>query len=287
MTNTAQAIYAVPDAEQAGAIVYWRLSGTINAAQLEEAWQNANLALELLPETPSPEAALRRAVYEQKERRRLARKLPNGKGWALVNELVDGDDLEYEISIRVFLNKVGQVEFEMPEDVRPEEQQMCTQIEASFYQHLDELSAADVSAWLVGFSAKCSAVSLRERGGIYFVPRQNLAYWRSAYKAIQSVSGHSCYEIPALKSDEAVDAILDAVTREAQAAAEAMAEELASGDLQSRALANREERCTSMLAKLKQYEDLLGRSMGAITDRVGDLKAEIATAALATMGDLG
>jgi len=283
MSHTNPEIYAVPDAERAGAIVYWRLSGTVDALKLTEAWQDAGLADALLPETPTPDAALRRAVYEQKARRRLVRKLPNGKGWAIVEEKIEGDDLAYAVGLRVTLNKIGRVALHADEDKSDlaSVQVIGGEIVNAFDQHLDHFSASDISAWLVHFAAKCGAVSLRERGGIYFVPRDTLPYWRKAVAAIASASDHSCYEIPALKSDEAVDAILDAVMREAQSATDAMADELETGELQARALCNREEQCTAILAKLKQYEALLGRNMGTLTARVDDLKADIAIAALA------
>ncbi|MHA1573353.1 MAG: DUF6744 family protein [Alphaproteobacteria bacterium] len=285
MTPQQQAIYAVPDAEQAGAIVYWRLSGAVDAVRLTESWSEAGLAEAMLPETPTPEAALRRAVYEQKSRRRLVRKLPNGKGWAIVDERVEGDDLKYDTGIRVFLNKIGQAAFAFDENNEERAAIVCGQIAFAFNKHLDEFTATDISSWLVRFASKCGAVSLRERGGIYFVPRTTIEHWRLAVNAIKLASDHHCYEIPALKSSDAVDAILDAVVREAQAATDEMQEEMSKGDLQSRALINRSDRCDQVLAKLKQYEDLLGANLGEIAERVDDLKADITIATLANSGE--
>jgi len=289
-----QQIFAVPDAEQAGAIVYWRLAGTVDAARLTESWLEAGLAESMLPETPTPDAALRRAVYEQKARRRLVRKLPSGKGWAIVSESVATGELKYSVDIRVFLNKIGRIKFEIPETPECDEDEhtgrranldaICQQVEGAYYQHLDEFTASDISAWLVRFATKCGAVSLRERGGIYFVPRTTIGSWRLAVGAVKLASAHHCYEIPALKSSDAVDAILDAVVREAQAATDEIQEEMGKGDLQSRALINRAERCDSMLSKLKQYEDLLGANLGEIAKRVDDLKADITIATLANSG---
>ena len=297
MQTPQQQILAVPDAEQAGAIVYWRLSGIVNADRLTECWLEAGLPESMLPETPTPDAALRRAVYEQKARRRLVRKLPTGKGWAIVNESVENDKLKYTVDIRVYLNKIGRVQFEIPNEEKlaaekitgtasalDRHRAICQQVEGAYYEHLDEFTASDISAWLVRLADKYSAVSLRERGGIYFVPRTTIDSWRRVVSAIRQASAHHCYEIPALKSSDAVDAILDAVVREAQSETDAMQEEMSKGDLQSRALINRSERCDSMLAKLKEYETLLGANLGEIAKRVDDLKADITIATLANSG---
>ncbi len=92
------------------------------------------------------------------------------------------------------------------------------------------------------------------------------------------------FEVPALKSSEAVDAILDAIATEAKDEI-AKLEAALENDMGKRGLHNRSERAGAMLEKLKAYEALLGKGVETIGQRLVDLQIELSTAALAAGGD--
>lgn len=277
-TQQVQGIVAVTESmETAGAIVWWRLSGSTDGYALRKAWDEAGLPEELVPELPSAEKALRRAVMEQRERRRLVRPLEGTKGWAIVDESATGEDLDYSIAIRVTVNKIGHA------DVEPAGATGADEIKVAYNRHLEQLAQTDISTWLVGLAARVRAVALRDTGGVYFIPREQLALWRLMAGALSAASDHRVFEVPALKSDEAVEAVLDAVAREAEAAAQVMEEELEKESLGERALRTRTERCGAIEEKLQTYEKLLGTSLDALHDRLESLRANLAVAALAVM----
>lgn len=267
-------------ADEAGAVVYWSLSGDTSMDELEKVWNAANLDTKLLPDTPTPERALRRALNEQRQQRRLVR--PHKGGWALVDETAD-DKLEYKQLLHASINKIGHLEIT---DTLLEAQELEDNITVAFEHHQEQLSQSDISVWLVVMAAKCQAVALRERGGIYFIPHASIGYWRTMTEVLGDVSEHTCFEIPALKTDQAVDAILAAVMREAQDAVDDIGREMGARELQKRALRSREDKCTAMLAKLDSYEALLGKSLDTMATKVEDLKISIGAALLEQMEEL-
>lgn len=273
--TTPGVIALTEDVPTAGAIVWWRLSGTVLIDELEDAWDDHGLDVKELPQPPIGIAALRRAVLEQQQQRRLVRKLADGSGYALVIEKADGRDLDYDVHARFTLNPIGVLECEgnAPEKLKE-------QVRVSYAVHQAELSPTDVGTFLVKQVESHDGVRLRDTGGIYFVPSTALDAWRKVTQALKVASGHLLFEVPALRSEDAVEAVLDAIAQEAAQEADTIAREMAEQDLGERALDNRAERAKAMRAKVQRYEQLLGRELDTLTERLQDLGAQLTVAAL-------
>lgn len=274
-------IVAVPSlqADAAGAIVWWRLEGTVDGFRLRAAWQAAGLDEEDLPALPSEEKAMRRAAKEQQEKHRLVRAIDGVvKAWAIVEERTDGSTLDYDVACRVRYNGAGV-------EVDPPDHPIAEDVRASFHRHLGELQTQDISAWLCRRAELVSAVGLRDTGGIYFVPRGGLDTWRRIAAAVREASLNRVFEVPALTSEEAVDAILDAVAQEAEQAAAKMEEALHAGELGARALRGRADRCDAIKQKVEMYEQLMGRGVARIHERLDGLRQNLVVAALAAEED--
>jgi hypothetical protein len=85
--------------------------------------------------------------------------------------------------------------------------------------------------------------------------------------------------IPALRGDEAVEAVLNAVLAEAEKEAASMEADLAK-DLGKRAMENRIGRCEAVESKVAQYERLLDKSMGGMRERLDALRVQLTVAML-------
>lgn len=265
-------IVAVEGMETAGAITYWRLSGELSAFILAEAWEDAGLDGKMLPAPVGPEKILRRTMMQLTSQHRLCRPLPSG-GYAIVDEAsTDSGDLAYAVGLKARILESGDVA------VEPSNHPDAPNVAEQYEQNKRMMTTGDVSGWLTHLIKKTNAVSLRESGGVYFVPRPQLDTWRTISKVLRAVSDHLIYEIPALKTDEAVEAILAAVQAEAEREAASLEEELAKGVLTARALKGRTSKTEQILAKIQSYEQLLGRSMTEMRTRVEDLKASITVA---------
>lgn len=269
-----------PEVATAGAITYWRLDGTVDLAKLRDAWVSENLHPDLLPLPPEFETCLHRAVNELAAKRCLVRPLARRGAWAVISEEVIKDGNEEHLKH----NEECQVRYAAGAVVvTPSWSSHAPAILASFETYKQTLVSTDISLWLTKLAKQVSACGLRDTGGVYFVPRDQVEFWRAVARAIKVASDHKVFRIPALHNDEAVEAILDAVTQEATKAAEQIEADLQkSGDeaLGARALRTRAAACAATLAKIASYEELLGVKAEAIKARIEDLRAGVAAAAL-------
>lgn len=287
-----QGIVAVNDIapEQAGAIILWRLSGTMDLDKLKAAFERLGLDVKELPKYPSPEIALRRAVMDRQEKHLLARSLPERGSYAMVREIVEKDDderpLRFDTELTVHLVK-GET---LPDGAALEmsaESKLAEDIKATFRSGLKTLEAVDTGSWLCKMIYGVHAVPLRDTGGAYFVPRSTLPTWKKVMEACRGASATFFAEIPALSGKEAMEAILDAVTREAQANLEdieKVMQEAASkneaGVIGKRAAKTQLEVVAAQENKLATYEKLLDVNLDAIRERLTGLRANLAAAAL-------
>lgn len=274
-------VVVVQDLQTAGAIVWWRLSGDTDIKALGEAWGDAGLDKKLLPSAPSITVALTRACTAQQTAHRLIRALPNQKGWAVVDETSDKatGTLSYQtVATAKILQGNPMIETGADDKLR-------ANIWASYESSLGRLTVNDVSTWLTGLTQELKAVSLRDTGGVYFIPRDQIDRFRQMAGSLKGVTKHQLFEVPALKTEEAVEAILDAVLNEADREVSTIETELDTSDLKARALRTRSSKAEALREKVEAYEQLLGRSMGAVKDRIEALKASIVAAELAAQAE--
>lgn len=291
MTQTEQiqkqkAQYVITDTvETAGAISYWRLASDTSLATLTAAWKKHGLAEDVLPKPPKDEVALGRAVADMAGKRMLVRPLARRGAWGIVEETVTERPgmtprLDHATLVNVFFRQ-GQMVVEQAQGTWAQRNDYDMRILAEFSRHRNSLAHSDISSWLLDVAAKLGSVSLRDSGGVYFIPRVNVSTWDKVAAALEE-TGSIIFRIPAMKTADAVAAITDAISAEAEALTAKMEEELlAEGDdaLGKRALKTRAESALMLLDKLATYEDLIGKQLD-IRKRVEMLSANVAAAAL-------
>jgi hypothetical protein len=273
----------------AGAVTYWRLSGPVSYARLAAAWKAAGLPEKELPRTPSAETILRRAVGELQERRRRIEPLARRGAWAVVDVACDRetDDLDFTVAAKVYYRSKTET---APAglDIDTNDEKLAQQIRESFDEQQDALQPTDISAWLIKRVEGLQAVSLRDSGGVYFVPRQTVATWRAICTVVESVTSHAVFKIPALPNSEAAKAILDAIVTEVGSVIGDIDAELdlpTAERIGRRALAGRSTACADMLGKVGTYEQLLGRPIDDLREKIIELQVRITAAALVASGD--
>lgn len=276
-------IVALDVTNGAGALVYWRLDGNLDPAELALPWARAGLDEKFLPATPAPSTALSRAMRELSARRSMVRPLDQRGAHALVHERAEGDELTYSVALRSHLDPAGRPVFD------PADHPLAGRLRVDYEYQLTVCSSEDVASWLVRLARRLDGLALRDTGGFYYLPPDRIEEWAKATRALRAVSSHQTFMIPAMRSVDAVSAILDALENEAQAEAETMESELLAGingkSLGERALTGRVARCESMERKVSRYEGLLGTKLDALRGRLESLRANLAAAALAAMGD--
>ncbi len=297
MTATRASDYIItPEAVQtAGLVSYWRLSGPVTLSQLKEEWTKAGLDPAVLPNPPGEDVALGRAVHdetgivrsrvsrgkedaqrEERQVRWLVRSLTRRGSWALVEETVTQETVDFETLLTV---KSGPT-FECSAQYH----EVVARIRASYTRRLGEIEPEDISSWLVKIARKLNSVPLRDTGGIYFIPggTNGADLWQRIVDVITRVSAHRVFSIPALKNSDAIAAITDAITQEAEAAAAALDRELGlTGEEQlgARAIKSRQEQVDVLLAKIGAYDELLGVQL-QVRERIERLSASLVQAVL-------
>jgi len=288
MTNTKSSNFIVTNTDTAGAISYWRLSGETTLAKLTQAWQAEGLDPKDLPSEPSAEVALRRAIVAQESATRKAFKIKGGDfnhGWGLVDVITTDGHVTTSELIRVRWDASNQ-SVVLDDSNLTVSSKIDSEIRDAFQAARVTLASTDIGSWLVKLADGKAATSLRDSGGIYFVPRPNVSYWERVARAVQAAGEHRVFRIPALHCDEAVEAILDSITREASDAAEEIEAELVEratteDGIGDRALESRKARCVKLLDKIRSYETLLGVKLPEIQARIEGLAGSVAAAALA------
>lgn len=269
------------DPNVAGAISYWRLSGKVDYIKLVKALEAKVSEEESIPLPPqtSPEKALRRACREHMTPKgRILRKMDgDAHGWEMFEEESKEEDGNKLVHNRLFSAKVDRwIEVDDPSG------KYGTRLEEDFRAHLDTITHADVSAWLVRCVYKMSALAMRDSGGIYFVPRHRLPIWKAVRASLQAAGqGNEVFTIPAMRTEDTIDAVIDSLQSEAQATMEALEKEVAEASLGSKAIRNRADQCNVLTAKVQRYEELLGRKQKALTDKIAALQGELVAAAFA------
>jgi hypothetical protein len=275
-------LIAVPDYKSdllTGAIIWWHLTGAVNSERLRQEWQARGLDAKLFPDLPTPGYALHHTAKKLSEQRRLARPLEGKKGWALVHEHADGDGLDYDMGCRMKLDANDDVVVDPPDHA------LAKEIKATFERLLREYDHHLIGRWLRDMSRAHRAVCLRETGGVFFVPRDQVESIKRYFAALHTASACRVYEVPAMRSEEAVEAVMDAVAREAEQEAAEMEKALSEMELGERALQGRAARCQQMIEHVESYEELLGRGLDKLKKRIEDLKANAVAAALSAAAE--
>ncbi|MBO0857960.1 MAG: hypothetical protein J2P21_05795, partial [Chloracidobacterium sp.] len=226
-----------------GFTVLWRLEGIrVSHPDLEQALQSAGFE-KYLPDPPTPRVALRRALAEWiKTKQRTGRTLQlqpgdedreeNGGGrrrtlirvidragnehlvYALVAEDVDFSalGLSYGTALRILLNKktgemICTTDAEGLIDAQRESQQLTDELMPYWRQYRDLFIARDLSQMVREIIGGMNAVSLRQAGGVYFVPeseRDALFRLRQLIAGISQSSGPGSF-VCALGVPDAVE----------------------------------------------------------------------------------
>lgn len=266
-----------------GAVSYWRASGEVSIEAVKAAWTAAGLDPEKFRKIPEPETALRRAVQAQQDRHRLVRPLKEQHAWAIVDEEVfEGKPPAYRTQAIVRFDAASSTGFRLESHGANAAVvgEIINAVATAYAVQQGTFQPEDITSWLVKLAYGANAVTLRDSGGVYFIPKPAMEFWNKAAGVIESASrgSHKVFRIPAMRNSEAIEAIIDAVTAEAEQVARKIDEEISAG-LASRALETRKGVVAELLAKVSSYEELVGQQM-KVRERLETLQAAVATAQL-------
>ncbi len=239
-----------------GDLVWWTLADArVDRLTLESVWASAKLDPALLPEPPTAEKTLKIAVREaalgQADRLiRLGREDETQIVFAVVREtrLRDGS-VTYQQETRIVLD-------------RRTEQVTCDEpahdLGAKVIGRFGECRAThhpdDVRRAMMKTLATCAAVTLREHGGVYWIPSPHAGTLRCLQSAIEKIGSSRVYVLPVHQSADASRTLGDAARM-------AIEDELAllKGEVEG-FVAAPPERASTLLRRLEAFESLRSRA---------------------------
>lgn len=267
-------LVAIDNNTEAGAVIYWSLrGGLISHDKFCEAWKAAGGNPACLPDRPSPETALRRAVAARGTKRRLARPGSRRGTWSIVQEVAVGEDMEYRQLARAHLDEGSLV-------VKGDAAE-CSAIEQAFTEALGSLTQDDVSAWLVWFIDAYSAVRLKPNGGLYYLPPAEAPDFARVAKLVEKICIDmiSIEYIPAMNRSSVVRAVLDGLMQEIAGFTSVIDEAIEKG-VGKRALRNRAAECDAQIERMSAYESMLGSRVEKLRSQINAVKARAVMAAV-------
>jgi len=286
-------LIAVSDKAQAhlfGAVTYWNGSVVeIPLNKFADALSAAGFGPDTigLPALPGPEAALSRAVKSSKTVRDGYKRFTRytKSAWYVVDEVtgMDGEPT-WSAGLKVSVNAVGRLSF------APAGHHLCQSIEDAWSAAMESVTGQDVSRWLCIVAKDHAAVTLRDNGGMYFIPRHMLAKWRAIAAVVRACCGFKVYEIPAAETgDEAVSSIVEAVTDALMADSQKEIDEINQRvfapeedqrKLGARAIKGRISRADALAERVAMYEGLLGAKLTMISEKLESLRGSLCVAML-------
>lgn len=195
-----------------GDIIYWTLTeARISRASLESIWAAAQLAPEYLPEPPTAEKALKSAVREAAigQPNRLIRLGKEDEAeivFAVVRETKHADgSVTYQQETRIILDRNAET---VTADIA--EHDLAGVITTRFLELRDTHTPDDIRRALMKVLEACAAVTLRDHGGVYWVPAPYAELVRRVQGAIERIGRSRVYVLPVHASPDASRTLGDA-----------------------------------------------------------------------------
>ena len=260
--------------EHLGDLCWWTLAdATVDRSTLEKTWIDAGLPAEFLPEPPTTERALKTATREaligQSERLiRLGLESEAEIIYAVVHEHrhIDGS-VSFTQEARITLDRRTK---SFSSDAPSHELVLATKaaFERLLYTHTtDEVRRAVVRA-LHAFAA----ITLRDHGGVYWIPRTFSAQVRQLQSAVERLGSSKFYLVPVHDSADTNRSL-------GEAAQGALEDELAGLEKEIESfLSSPPERASTLVRRFDAFEELRTRAQlyrDILKVRVDDLDSRL------------
>lgn len=273
------------DSSTCGALALWNCA-TTTRKEFRDNWIAQGLSEDWLKSDPGKDAILGRAVKELKGKHLFARKV--GAAWLLVREQVGDQSAAYDVVATITLGDSGPVV-----ELQGAPSSTELQLVASFQRVAGEMTAADVGQFLSWvLRVKLSGVSLKDNGGVYYVPpmhKDTLAKIRAACAPL----GCRVSNFPAAKTASVIADVLAAMEAEASAAlaeVEASVQEARDkaasedkGHVHKATIRATSQHLDTLRAKLSTYGATFGQKFGALNDRIYAVRTALTSAVNVTV----
>jgi len=276
-----------PQFSISGGVVFWSLGGGTDWQTMFDGLTAAGFQKECADRVTIPEALKSALLDLFGQKRVLVRPLPAGNGYAVVDESASSSKtLEY--NARVVCKWPLAVRNVSAQDIVVE--QGTTEDRLRIYDavqgQLDIAPHNKVAASLVAIVGKLGGVPLKPNGGIYWIPERAMSSWASAVSVIErSGAGNQVFTARTAMDDDAIRAVVSAVRTEIGTEIAALAEQALTGGDGKRSMSSRQAKAERLLARVTDYEQLLGVTLQELKDGIETATACVVSIAAASMGE--
>lgn len=267
-----------------GHMVWWALADArIDATTFKALWTGAGLDAKLLPDTGGPARALKEAGAltvrgHEHHLFRFAAETATHTIYAVVREDPDGVGTNrYVQEAQVAVDGAGTFTSDQPAH------DIVQAVRAKFDEVWGSYQTRDVTAAMLRLLHECAAVTLRESGGVYFVPAPYAAQVASLRDVIGKLGGSSVTAIPLTADPEgqAAKGVGDAAKAGIEADLHKLREEMnAFAEMTSQATGAKDmPRASTLERRLERFEELRSKAAlyrDVLSIEVSDLDAQIA-----------
>ena len=261
----------------AGVVTYWSSSSS-SQETLREGLNKLGLG-SFVPEKMSSSEALKLAMQTCGNRRRLVRPLSGTVGYALVDETASTSSVDHSCGL---VGKLSGLGLSFSDESSP----LTHGIRADFEKYLGVVPHRAVTASLVKLVGEFGGVSLRDRGGIYWIPEEKAQAWADAARVFESASvlgSTSVYEFNIVHDDKSIRGVVDALISEIEGEVSDIQSAISAGTLGARALESRQTKAVEMAERIETFEKTFSVSLATLRASVDSAKSAAVTATLAAM----
>lgn len=144
------------------------------------------------------------------------------------------------------------------------------------------LPAASVSDLLVSLVAHLGGVTLKDNGGLYFIPESQYATWANVAMVVEAAATNGTANnisiVPLEMNASTLRDIKRSIVHEIETEAQAMKEEIAAGDLSDCVIKRRRAKASSLGDRIRQYEIILGEALTACHENIDTVAQSLAVA---------
>lgn len=271
-----QARHARAGGDRLGHLLWWSLSNNRISHDALVALASAHgLPAEHLPKPVKPAGAFRRAIRHAGSGLApglLLRRIAESSDElvvGLVREEPDAAhrDLEYEVLARISFDKV---EARIQADA---EHSVVGEVQRLYQRHLDH-STEDIRGVLTSFLSE-AGISLRESGGVYFLPERYAATLDALCAVVEEAGGNKTFRLPVLDTPAGRETLQDVANRTLDEEIQALEDELARFDADSvrdSTLERRVEAFDALRSRVRLFSGVLQFKAGNMLDRITRLR---------------
>lgn len=169
----------------------------------------------------------------------------------------------------------------------PFDQTQADKIAACFNEMLGRVPGAAVGSALVSLVKANNGTTIRQTGGLYWLPHSRHAMWKAVAGAVEKAAAHGesrVYLATMEVNADSIRVVRDAIKTEVVKESERLLAEAVKGELGKKALEARLMYIQSLEAKVQEYEGIVGESLddlrvalGKVTTALGMVAFDVLT----------